>query len=148
MLPAYLADWILPSTYHVSIPVTGGRGSEHAAVHPVQEGQVGIPRLRTQSFSSQNNHCFTACSVTQLVVRWLAVRQARVRISALMEVTPTEPAAVKTWRWASANVYKWMLYECIYCTKEKQMQKEWHTATKPLLFVLCSAVIYSAFYSA
>jgi hypothetical protein len=89
------------------LPVTGGRWSEHAAVHPVQEGQVGIPRLSTQSYSSQDNLCFTACNVAQLVVRWLAVRQARGRISARhpMEVLPTEPTAVKTWRWASTNVY-------------------------------------------
>jgi hypothetical protein len=48
------------------------------------------------------------CSVAQLVARWLAVRQARVRISARhpMEVPPTEPTAVKIWRWASANVYE------------------------------------------
>jgi hypothetical protein len=46
------------------------------------------------------------CSVAQMVVRWLAVRQARVRISARhrREVPPTEPAAMKTWRRASANV--------------------------------------------
>jgi hypothetical protein len=46
------------------------------------------------------------CSVGQLVVRWLAVRQARVRVSARhpTEVPPTEPTAVKIWRWASANV--------------------------------------------
>ncbi len=45
------------------------------------------------------------CIVAQLVARWLAVRQARVRISARhpMEVPPTEPTAVKIWRWASAN---------------------------------------------
>ncbi len=45
--------------------------------------------------------------MAQLVARWLAVRQARVRISARhpMEVPPTEPTAVKTWRCASANVY-------------------------------------------
>ncbi len=43
-----------------------------------------------------------------LVVRWLAVRQARVRISARhpKEVPPTEPTAMKIWRWASANVYE------------------------------------------
>jgi hypothetical protein len=48
------------------------------------------------------------CSVAQLVARWLAVRQARVRILAQhpMEVPPTEPTAVKIWRWASANVYE------------------------------------------
>ncbi len=44
----------------------------------------------------------------QFVVRLLAVRQARFRISARhpMEVPPTEPTAVKKWRWASANVYE------------------------------------------
>ncbi len=49
-----------------------------------------------------------ACSVAQIVVRWLDVRQARVRISARhpMEVPPTEPTAMKKWRWASANVYE------------------------------------------
>ncbi len=48
------------------------------------------------------------CSVAQLVARWLAVRQARVRISARhpKEVPPTEPTAMKIWRWASANVYE------------------------------------------
>jgi hypothetical protein len=48
------------------------------------------------------------CSVAQLVAHWLAVRQARARISARhpMEVPPTEPTAVKIWRWASANVYE------------------------------------------
>ncbi len=55
------------------------------------------------------------CSVVQLVARWLAVMQARVRISAgyPMEVPPTEPTAVKIWRWSSANVYEWMMY-CMY----------------------------------
>jgi hypothetical protein len=45
------------------------------------------------------------CSVGQMVVRWLAVRQARVRFSTRhpREVPPTEPAAVKIWEWASAN---------------------------------------------
>jgi hypothetical protein len=35
------------------------------------------------------------CGVAQKVVRWLAVRQARIRISAWhpMEVPPTEPTA-------------------------------------------------------
>jgi hypothetical protein len=48
------------------------------------------------------------CSVAKLVARWLAVRQARVRISARhpMEVPPTEPTAMKIWRWASASVYE------------------------------------------
>jgi hypothetical protein len=46
------------------------------------------------------------CSVAQMVVRWLAVRQARVRISARhpKEVPPTQPAAMKIWRRAPANV--------------------------------------------
>jgi hypothetical protein len=46
------------------------------------------------------------CSAAQMVVRCHAVRQARVRFSARnpMEVPPTEPAAVKIWRWATANV--------------------------------------------
>ncbi len=37
------------------------------------------------------------CSAAQLAVRWLAVRQARVRISARhpRKVPPTEPAAMK-----------------------------------------------------
>ncbi len=65
------------------------------------------------------------CSVAQLVARWLAVRQARVRISARhpMEVPPTEPTAVKIWRWASANVYIRMMYECIYCIKTNKCKK-------------------------
>ncbi len=49
------------------------------------------------------------CSVAQLVVRWLAVRQARDGISARhpMEISPNElTTAVKTWRWDSANVYE------------------------------------------
>ncbi len=48
------------------------------------------------------------CSVAQLVARWLAVRQAQVRISARhpMEVPPIEPTAVKIWRWALENVYE------------------------------------------
>jgi hypothetical protein len=48
------------------------------------------------------------CSVAQLVARWLVERQARGRISARhpMAVPPTEPTAVKIWRWASVNVYE------------------------------------------
>jgi hypothetical protein len=47
------------------------------------------------------------CSVAQLVARRLAVRQTLVRISARhpMEVPPTEPTAVKKWRWASARMF-------------------------------------------
>jgi hypothetical protein len=42
-----------------------------------------------------------------MVVRWLAVRQARVRISvrAPMEVPPTEPAAVKIRRWDPKEIF-------------------------------------------
>jgi hypothetical protein len=45
------------------------------------------------------------CSVDQVVFRWHAVRQVRVRISAChpREVPPTEPATMKIWRRASAN---------------------------------------------
>jgi hypothetical protein len=42
--------------------------------------------------------------MVQLVVRWLAVRQARVQHP--MEVPSTEPTAVKICRWASANDYE------------------------------------------
>jgi hypothetical protein len=39
-----------------------------------------------------------------------------------------------------------MIYECVYCIKEKQMQKESHTGTKPLLkissFVVALNVVY------
>jgi hypothetical protein len=37
------------------------------------------------------------------IARWLAVRQARVRIPARH---PMEATAVKKWRWAPANVYE------------------------------------------
>ncbi len=55
------------------------------------------------------NPCTIKCigsSAAQMVARGLAVRQARVRISARhpMEVPPTEPAAIKIWRRASPNV--------------------------------------------
>jgi hypothetical protein len=48
------------------------------------------------------------CSVAQLVARWLAVRQARVRISARhpMEVPPTEPTA----EWMN-DVWMYLLYK-------------------------------------
>ncbi len=39
------------------------------------------------------------CSVAQ----WLSARHP-------MEVPPTEPTAMKIWRWASANVYECMMY--------------------------------------
>jgi hypothetical protein len=48
------------------------------------------------------------CSAAQMVVRWLAVRQAGVRISARhpREVSPTEPVAFKIWRRVSAKCYE------------------------------------------
>ncbi len=63
------------------------------------------------------------CSVSQLVVRWLSVRQARVRVSARhpTEVPPTEPTAVKLWRWASANVCEWMTDVWMYLLYERKI---------------------------
>ncbi len=49
-------------------------------------------------------------------------------------VPPTEPTAVRIWRWASANVYEWM-NTVIYILNERKInakEKEKHTATKPL----------------
>ncbi len=65
-----------------------------------------------------------------MVVRWLDVKQARVRISARhpTEVLPTEPAAMKIWRRASANVISEWLYECMHCNRNKKIKKEWHKA--------------------
>ncbi len=47
----------------------------------------------------------SGCSVAQMVLRRLAVWQARVRILTLhpREVPPTEHAAVMKWRWATVN---------------------------------------------
>ncbi len=72
------------------------------------------------------------CSGVQEVVRWLAVRQARVHISTRhpLEVSPTESEAVKLWRWASANVMKDCMNVCIVKIK-RNMQKEWLKAIKP-----------------
>ncbi len=55
----------------------------------------------------------------------LKSRLARVRISARhpMEVPPTEPATVKIWRWASANIMKEWLSECMYCKKKNKYTK-------------------------
>jgi hypothetical protein len=63
-------------------------------LHGVQVGQA----LHTQHFSRVN----------YLGAAWLAVKQERVRILARdpIEVPPTMPTAVKTWRWTSANVYE------------------------------------------
>ncbi len=59
-----------------------------------------------------------------------AVWQARVRISAWhsMEVPPTGPKAVygEGPQRMMNDVWMYLLY------KEKEMQKEWYTATKPL----------------
>jgi hypothetical protein len=45
-----------------------------------------------------------------------------------MEVPPTEPTAMKIWRWASANVYEWRMYDCmnvsIVLYKEKKNAKK------------------------
>ena len=64
--------------------------------------------IRVQRGSVRVQRGSLGCSVAQLVARLLAVRQARVRISARhpMEVPPNEPTAVKIWRRASANVYE------------------------------------------
>ncbi len=76
----------------------------------VQCGSVRVQcgSARVQCGSVGCSVAQTGCSVAQLVARWLAVRQNRVRISARhpMEVPPTEPTAMKIWRWASANVYE------------------------------------------
>jgi hypothetical protein len=50
--------------------------------------------------STRRVQCGLGYSVAQLVARWLAVRQARIRISAWhpMEVPPTEPTAMKICR--------------------------------------------------
>ncbi len=80
------------------------------------------------------------CGVAQLVARRLAVRQARVRISARhhREVPPLSKQAMKKWREASANGDGWMwLCECMYVcyNNMKNKQKEWHHATKHLEIV-------------
>jgi len=63
----------------------------------VQCGSAGV------QYGSVRVQCGSA-----ILARWLAVRQARVQISARhpMEVPPTEPIAVKIRKWASANVYE------------------------------------------
>jgi hypothetical protein len=62
-----------------------------------------------------------------MVVRWLAIRQARVPTPARhpREVTPTEPAAMKLWRRASANVER--VNVCIV-TEKINIQEECHKA--------------------
>ncbi len=63
--------------------------------------------------------CSVGCSVAQLVVRWPAVRQARVQISARhpREVFPTEHKCYEEmerglgeWRWTTVPIV--LLYEC------------------------------------
>jgi hypothetical protein len=79
------------------------------------------------------------CGVAQLVARRLAVRQARVQISAQhhREVFPTEHRSDEEMErglseWGRINV----LYECdcmnVYHKNMKNKQKEWHHATKHL----------------
>ncbi len=76
-------------------------------------------------------------SVAQLVVRWLAVRQARVRISARhpMEIPPTESTAVKIWRWACwMNVmYEWINYITNICKKSGIRPPNLYEVTVPLV---------------
>jgi hypothetical protein len=58
--------------------------------------QLKLSQLESNANSGKKNLsqqiCVIECSVAQMVVRWLAVRQARVPISARhpMEVLPTE----------------------------------------------------------
>jgi hypothetical protein len=79
------------------------------------------------------------CGVAQLAERRLAVRQARVRFSARhhREAFPTEHTSDEEMErgfseWRRMNVL-W-LNECMYVIKSKNKQKEWHSATKPLVF--------------
>ncbi len=70
-----------------------------------------------------------------VVLRWLAIRQVQIRISARhpMEVPPTEPAAVKIRRWASGNVMADCMNVCIV-KRKISIYKESHKTTKPLTF--------------
>ncbi len=68
----------------------------------------------------------TSFVLMTLLETFFAVRQARVRISARhpMEVPSTEPTAMKIWRWASANVYEWRMYDCMnVCLKKNKCKK-------------------------
>jgi hypothetical protein len=77
------------------------------------------------------------CSVAQMVVRWLAVRQARIRISARhpMEVPPTEHAAVKIYgdgpqRMLGMNDYMdvCIVKKRVRCKATKLLNRQWRTA--------------------
>ena len=76
------------------VPFKGPKKSRFLGPSPLK-----CPELRI--VPPQNHfvppHINNRCSAAQLVVRWLAVRQARDRISARnpREVPPTEPAAMK-----------------------------------------------------
>ncbi len=54
------------------------------------------------------------------------------RLGTPRKAPPTEPEAVKIWRWASANVTSEWLYECMYCNIKINMLKEWQKAIKHL----------------
>jgi hypothetical protein len=63
-------------------------------------------------------------AIRGIFITWRSLLEELHQWEQVMEVPPIELTAVKTWRWASANVYEWMLYEkCIYtlqyCTNEK-----------------------------
>ncbi len=71
-----------------------------------------------------------------MVVRRLAVRQARIRFSALhpREVFPTELTSDEERGEESKRMN--VLYECDelnVCTRKYQKHKEWHHATKTLI---------------
>jgi hypothetical protein len=106
-----------------SLDSTDQLGSNSTRLHPfLQKASVQIIKDDVNSFFLHLGDMFhefdgpsitkpnLGCSVAQLVVRWLAVRQARVRNSARhpMENPFTEPPIVKiwrwVWRWASSNV--------------------------------------------
>ncbi len=77
------------------------------------------------------------CGVAQLVARRLAVRQARVRISARhhREVFPTEHRSDEEMERGLSKLRRInVLYECdcmnVYYNNMKNKQKEWHHATK------------------
>ncbi len=76
------------------------------------------------------------CGVTQMVVRWLAVRQARVRFSHRQprEVFPTELTCDEEKNSANGDGEMYRINKCVlYRTRKYQnKQKEWHHVTKLL----------------
>jgi hypothetical protein len=68
-----------------------------------------------------------------MVVRWLAVRQARVRVSARhpMEVPPADSCEDMEMGLSKCSLRNDVGMDLLY-KKEKEMQTEWHMATKPL----------------